>query len=66
MWFDLATNEGGNLKDLMKKIEFASRGQSTADDVVAVCATDVVMRPLDWILGRALAARLAGVDVGVT
>jgi putative DNA primase/helicase len=47
MWFDFATNRGGGLKDLMKKVDVANRGQT--DDVVVVCAADVPMRSLDWI-----------------
>jgi hypothetical protein len=49
MWFDHTTNKGGNLRELIKKVEVASRGQSNADDVVLVCAADIVPRPLDWI-----------------
>jgi hypothetical protein len=49
-WFDFATNKGGYIKDLMKKAEAAAkREHPTADDIVAVSAADVVMRPLDWI-----------------
>ena len=58
MWFDFATNKGGGLKDLMKKVEMANREQQDADDVVVVCAADVVMRPLDWFgKGTCCAAR---------
>jgi hypothetical protein len=49
IWFDFAANKGGGIRELMKKVEIAGHGQSNVDDVVAVCAADVVMRPLDWI-----------------
>jgi hypothetical protein len=49
VWFDFTTNKGGGLKDLMRKVEIANRRQSNVDDVVTVCASDVVMRPMDWI-----------------
>jgi putative DNA primase/helicase len=49
-WFDFTTNKGGYIKELMKKVETtAHRKQPNADDVVLVCAADVVSRPLDWI-----------------
>jgi hypothetical protein len=49
-WFDFAVNKGGHIRDLMKKVETeANRKQTNTDDVVLVCAADVVMRPLDWI-----------------
>ena len=50
MWFDFATNKGGGLRDLMKKVADGGKPRApNADDVVVVCAADVVMRPLDWI-----------------
>jgi hypothetical protein len=49
IWFDFATNKGGSLRDLMRKVEVVCREQTNADDVVAVCAADVIVRALDWI-----------------
>src|SRR5262249_40527742 len=49
-WFDFATNKGGHIRELMKKLETeTNRKQPNTDDIVLVCAADVVMRPLDWI-----------------
>ena len=49
-WVDFTTMKGGYLKDLMKKATAAAnREQPNVDDVVVICAADVVMRPLDWI-----------------
>jgi putative DNA primase/helicase len=50
VWFDFTTNKGGHIRDLMKKVAAEeNRKQPNADDVVTVCAADVVMRPLDWV-----------------
>jgi hypothetical protein len=49
VWFDFATNKGGGLKDLMRKVELTERMRSDVDDVVMVRASDVMSRPLDWI-----------------
>ena len=48
-WFDFATNRGGYLKDLMKKVEVVCREQADARDIVTVRAADIVMRSLYWI-----------------
>ena len=46
---DFATNKGGGIRELMKKVEFVCREQTNADDIVAVRAADIIVRPLDWI-----------------
>jgi putative DNA primase/helicase len=48
MWFDFATNKGGGLKDLMKKVEIAGRAEQTGD-VDLVNASDVVPRAHEWL-----------------
>jgi hypothetical protein len=48
-WFDFATNKGGSIRELMKKVEFVCREQTNTDDIVAVRAVDIAVRSLDWI-----------------
>jgi putative DNA primase/helicase len=47
MWFDFTNNQGGGIKELMRKVGQADRGQT--GNAVMVCAADVKMRGLDWI-----------------